>query len=131
LQYWPTTTAHRTSSLWDVQGGDDDLAAFTHNSKAALALRTALDSAGLTDPQRVVAKALYALDGLGPKDVCALAKRFGSFAGLMRHFAGAPAAAACAEVATVKREGGRNVGPAAAKKLHHFLTCEDPDAAML
>jgi transposase len=90
-------------------------------------MRRTCDEALLTDAQRATAKALYTLKGIGRVEACLIAQKFPSLGALMSHFLRVPKAQACAAIATLQRQNGRKVGPAAANKLHRFFLCSDPD----
>ena len=107
-----------------VQGGPDVLSAFTKKSGDRLEGTAAVYN--LTEKQKTCAKTLCALDW-GPKQACAVAQKLQTFGAIAQQYA-ADAQQTCQSIAVMKTDTGRNVGPNAAKKLHFFLTCEDPDA---
>jgi hypothetical protein len=113
-----------------IQGGHDLLAAVAHDGKAMYTLQSTLSSAQLTNSQETCARALYVVDGLGPKHAVAIARAFPGIGALMDMFAKEPKAEACHKIANLTRDGGRCVGPVVANRLHWFLTCEDPSAAV-
>lgn len=112
-----------------AQAGDDDLSAFSHDGKAAAVMRAAIGNQGVEPAQCAVATALHAsIAHLGAKDALLVARRFPSFAALTR---AALVDGKLSAVAALKGDDAKRcVGPAAAKRLHFFLTCKDPDAEM-
>lgn len=100
------------------------LAAFTKKSGDRLEGTAA--AYNLTEKQKTCAKTLCALDW-GPKQACSVAQKLQTFGSIAQQYA-VDSQQACQSIAAMKTDTGRNVGPNAAKKLHLFLTCEDPDA---
>jgi hypothetical protein len=108
-----------------VQGGHDVLAA---SQKDFELLCHCPDYEALSKRKAQCAKVLCAFDGPGPKQACALAKQFDTFGAIADHYHLSDPQKACQAIAQLQTSTGRKVGPAAAKKLLFYLTCEKADA---
>lgn len=92
-----------------LQAREEWLAAYSHRQEKTDGLRSVTVSEMLAQHQTGCAGALHSMEGIGPRDACAVAKHFQSVGTLMQHLLSLPQSAACPPIATLKTSSTRRL----------------------